>query len=193
MRLALAVVATLTLANAAHAGNAGIVIPPVEVDLGVGVPVGQLDEMLPSTEILAGLHWASLAWRPTRFDAGFGYVGSFRAVPADHSSIIMHGGYLSLGTTLVSHKHWRTWFVARGELLRVSDGKRDMSALGSSLRIATELFGSGASGGSKGFLVGTVALGVYLEATYRDVPKELGPFGVTSGVTCRLPFAVAGG
>lgn len=193
MRFVLAVVATLTLAHTAHAGRGGIAIPPVEVDLGVGVPVGQLDEMLPSTEILAGLHWASLAWRPTRFDVGVGYVGSFRVVPEDSSSITMHGGYLSLGTTLVSQKHWRTWFVARGELLRVSDGERDMSALGSSLRVATEVFGAGAAGGSKGFLVGTFALGVYLEATYRDVPKELGPVGLTSGVTCRLPFIVAGG
>ena len=198
MRIALLVVATLTLATTARAGNFGILIPPVEVDIGVGAPIGPAVERLsPSMEILAGLHWASLAWRPTRFDIGVGYVGSFRTIEdpmrLKDDELRIHGGYFALGTTVASQKHWRTWIVARGELLRANDGHRDMSALGASLRVSTELFGSGYGGGRNGAVAGTIALGLYLEATYRDLPTELGPVGVTSGLSCRLPFLVAGG
>ena len=197
MRLALVVVASITLAGTAHAGK-GFLIPPVEIDVGVGVPVGDSQEAAMSTEVLAGLHWASLAWKPTSFDFGVGYVGSFRRAhdqPADEieARLRMHGGYLSLSRRLVGIKHWRTWFTARGELLRVTDGRRDdFSAIGAALRVSTELFGSTAIGGNKGFLVGTAAIGLYFEATVRDVPAEYGRMGFTSGVLCRLPFTVIG-
>ena len=200
MRFALLLVAAITLTGTAHAGKGGIIVPPVEVDLGVGVPVGHVDELYPSTEILAGLHWASLAWRPTKFDFGVGYVGSYRVTRAvdardarDPDAIVMHGGYLSMSTALIARKHWRTWLTARGELLRATDDERELSALGASLRVSTELFGYGAAGGNKGFIVGTLAIGIYFETTYRDVPKDMGPVGFTSGVTCRLPFVVIGG
>jgi hypothetical protein len=200
MRLALLAVTTITLVGTgnAHAGNAGILIPPAEVDFGVGVPLGDSAEGLsPSAEILAGLHWASLAWKPTRVDFGVGYVGSFRSIDdpmrLDDQAITMHGGYVSLGTTVARGKHWLTWFTARGELMRANDNHHDFSVLGSALRVATEIYGSGAAGGRNGFLVGTFALGIYVEATYRDVPAAYGPHGLSSGVTCRLPFLVAGG
>jgi hypothetical protein len=198
MRAVLVVVATITFATAAHAGKGGFLIPPVEIDVGVGAPIGPAVERLaPSTEILAGVHWASLAWRPTKLDVGIGYVGSFRFIDdpmaLEDRELRVHGGYFSLATTIARQNHWRTWLVARGELLRAYDGERVLSALGGSLRISTELFASGATGDRGLAVVGTLALGIYVEATYRDLPAELGPFGVTSGVTCRLPFIVAGG
>jgi hypothetical protein len=196
MRLALLVVASVTSAGTAHAGSGGILIPPVEVDLGVGVPVGATD-LPPSTEVLAGVHWASLAWKPTRVDVGIGYVGSFREIDdpmrlADRS-ITLHGAYFALGTTIARGQHWRTWLTARGELMHGNDEHHEFSVLGSALRVATEIYGSGASGGRNALLVGTFALGIYVEATYRDVPAAYGPFGLSSGVSCRLPFLVAGG
>lgn len=194
MRRAFALFALLA-AELAHAGTAGILIPPVEIDLGVGAPVGaDVAHLAPSTEILAGIHWASLAWRPTRFDVGVGYVGSFRVVHDDvDRELRMHGGYFSLATRIAGAKHWRTWVAARGELLRASDGMRDFSAIGGSLRVATEIYGSGAGGGNNAAVCGTIAVGIYVEATYRDLPAHLGPFGVTSGLSARLPFVIAGG
>jgi hypothetical protein len=197
MRLALlAALLITTLGTPAHAGKGAILIPPVEVDVGVGVPVGDRASM--STEVLAGIHWASLAWKPTRFDAGLGYVGSFRRAedqPATEveARLRIHGGYFSLSRRLMGDKHWRTWLTARGELLRATDGHRDFSAIGGALRISTELFGAGAAGGRNAIAVGTIAIGLYFEATVRDVPIEYGRVGVTSGVTCRLPFFAAGG
>jgi hypothetical protein len=200
MRRALFVIALIS-AEVAHAGNAGILIPPVEIDVGVGAPIGaNVDNQAPSMEVLAGVHWASLAWKPTRFDVGIGYVGSFRTlrdpdrmIGADEPELRMHGGYFSLATRIAGGKHWRTWLAARGELLRVTDGTRDFSALGASLRVATELFASGAAGARGGGVAGTIAIGVYAEVTYRELPAALGPVGFTSGLSCRLPFVVAGG
>ncbi len=209
MRLAL-LVASITLAgSSAHAGSGGLFVPPAEVDIGVGAPVGPAVETVgPSTEILAGLHWASLAWKPTRLDVGIGYVGSFRTIDRTalraaretgtmatglDDTLRIHGGYLQIATTLQNHRHWRTWFAARGELLRAYDGEAPIPALGGALRIATELYGSGAGGGNKGFIVGTIGIGVYAEVTYRDVPAELGPHGFTTGLSVRLPLIAIGG
>jgi hypothetical protein len=61
------------------------------------------------------------------------------------------------------------------------------------VRVATELFGAGSAGARGGAIIGTVAIGVYAEVTYRDLPAALGPVGFTSGLSCRLPFIVAGG
>lgn len=198
MRFALLIVASITVASPAHAGSGGAFVPPVEVDVGVGAPVGPAIERLgPSTEVLAGVHWASLAWRPTRLDVGVGYVGSFRRIDDPVRSrareLAIHGGYFTLATTVARASHWRTWVAARGELLRASDGLRARPALGGALRISTELFGATASGGRKAIVLGTLAIGVYVEATYRDLPADLGPLGLTSGVTCRLPLVVIGG
>jgi hypothetical protein len=197
MRFALLLVASITLSGTAHAGKGAIAIPPLELDVGVGVPVGSPDASM-STEVLAGVHWASLMWKPTSFDVGVGYVGSFRRAHDQPASEIearvrMHGGYLSLSRRLVGAQYWRTWLTARGELLRATDGERDFSAIGGALRISTELFGSGAAGGNNAVAIGTIAVGLYFEATVRDVPAELGRVGVTSGVLCRLPFFAAGG
>jgi hypothetical protein len=195
MRLALLVVASITLAGTAHA-RGGILIPPLEFDYGVGFPLGEArtNGLSPSTELLAGLHWASLAWKPTRLDFGVGYVRSFRMIDDpigdDDQAITMNGVYLALGTTVVRLKRWRTWFTGRGELMRVDDNRRDFSAAGVALRVATEWYNPTLSNEHDGFIVGTFALGIFLEASYRDVPAAYGSYAVSSGVTLRLPFAL---
>jgi len=198
MRFASIVVFVTLGVSTAHAGNAGILIPPLEFDIGVGAPVGsEVDRLGPSTEILAGLSWASLAWNPTRFDVGVGYVGSFRTIDDPNSpmdtSVSMHGAYLSLGKTLQSEKHWRTWFHARGELLRAYAGNERFGTSGAALRVSTELFAQGIQTGRGGGIVGAVAIGLYAEVNFRDVPAPLGRTGFVTGLSCRLPFLIAGG
>jgi hypothetical protein len=198
MRFASFVVLITLAASTAYAGNAGILIPPVEVDIGVGAPVGpNVDRLGPSTEVLAGLSWASLAWFPTRFDVGIGYVGSFRTIDDPNSpmdeDVSMHGAYLSLGKTLQSEKHWRTWLHARGELLRAYHDDHEYPAVGAALRVATELYAQGVKTGNGGGIAGAFAIGLYVEGTFRDVPEPLGRMGLTTGLSCRLPFLVAGG
>ena len=183
MRTALLVVAAVTLTGTAHAGG-GIAVPPVELDFGIGAPVRR---MLPSTEILAGLHWASLYWKPTRFDVGAGYVGSYRVV-GDGETSVMHGCYLSFATRFFQHEHWRGWIATRGELLRATHDDRSQTALGGALRISAEWF-KHVFDRHRGIAAGTFGLGVFLELTYRDVPKPVGQRGGTLGVTIRLPFA----
>jgi hypothetical protein len=111
----------------------------------------------------------------------------------EDQSITLHGGYLAIGTRIASGDHWRTWFTARGELMKGNDGHHDFGVAGTALRIATELYSAGTAGDRGVVAAGTFALGVYVEASYRDVPIEYGPVGVTSGMSLRLPFLVAGG
>jgi hypothetical protein len=198
--------AVLLAASTASARGFAFFIPPAELDVGAGSPSGAA-VIGPSTEVLAGVHWASLSWRPTHIDIGIGYVGSFRPVLPDYalravdanakSVLSLNGAYLSLGYTLESHRYWRTWLDARIETLHASVDNQDFNALGAALRIASEVYVSGAAGdgGGNGFAVvaGTFALGVYVEAVHRDLPPELGPNGVSAGVSMRVPLILAAG
>ena len=66
---------------------------------------------------------------------------------------------------------------------------------GVALRLATELYTIGARAGGDnnalGFFAGAFAIGVYVEATRRTLPAELGPVGVAAGLTVRVPFIAA--
>lgn len=37
-------------------------------------------------------------------------------------------------------------------------------------------------------IAGTIAVGLHVEASYRDLPGELGPAGLTAGLSLRLPL-----
>jgi hypothetical protein len=204
MRGCLAVLALAVTASAAHASPAlGIVVPPAEVDVGAGTLRG--DAVLgTSTEVLAGLHWASLFWKPTRFDVGVGYVGSFRAVvPAlvlarsttmadPDNELRLHGVYADVAYAIENHEYWRTWLSARVESMRASVNEQSFGVLGAAVRLSTEVYVSGATAGGDrgvaGAVAGTLALGVYVEAVHRDLPAELGSNGVVAGITMRVPF-----
>ena len=201
---ALAVAAVLAATTPAHARGGAIFIPPAEVDVGIGAPVGAANAG-PSHEILAGLHWASLYWHPTHVDIGIGFVGSYRDVlpgytlratsDANDNVLALDGAYLSLGYTLDSHKHFRTWLDARIETLHGSLDDQSFNALGSALRLSTEIFASGAVGAGDhgGFVAvaGTWALGIYVEGVHRDIAPELGPNDVSVGISMRVPLILA--
>jgi hypothetical protein len=205
MRLVVVAVVSMWVSSA-FAKPGAIIIPPAEVDIGAGTPVGDVD-VGPATEVRAGVHWASLYWKPTPIDIGVGYVGSYRDVAPsfaerttssdDDHSLALHGMYFSAAYAIEMHKHWRTWVGARVEGMTGHYGGRSYSVLGGALRLAAELYstGVGAGGGSRtaGFFAGAFALGVYVEGTKRGLPAELGPIGVGAGITMRVPFIAAVG
>jgi len=193
MRLAVALV-ILSASAVAHAGGfAGIIVPPAEVDYGVGPVVGGASAVTgPSQELLAGVHWASLYWKPTDLDVGAGYVGISRPVlPGYAKNNLMHadGAYFDVAYTLERHRHWRTWLSGRVEYLS--------SGPGVAVRIANEVYShavGGAGGGNAlAVVAGTFALGFYVEASHRSLEPELGPNAVTAGVSVRVPFMMAVG
>ena len=184
--------------------SGAIFIPPAEVDIGAGAPVGDV-VVGPSTEIRVGMHWASMYWKPTPLDIGIGYVGSYREViPAyaahtsdfDDNTFKLHGLYFSAAYAIETHRNWRTWLGARVEGMSGSFAGQSYSVFGAALRLAAELYSTGVGGGGDrnvvGFFAGTFGLGVYVEGTRRfNLPAELGPNGVGAGVTMRIPFIAA--
>ena len=205
------VVSTLvSVPGTASAGSPGVIaLPPLEVDIGHHVAVGGGEAVMSSTEILIGIHWASLYWKPTSWDVGVGYVGSRRALrpsfaptaersydaTADEPALTMDGTYLTLSRTMYTRASFRTWVELRGELLRVDNGLRTFSSLGGAVRFAAEVYWAGIGGVSDrnavALFAGTWAFGVFVEGGHRELARQLGPTGVTSGISIRIPFLFA--
>jgi len=207
---ALVVAVLVTLSAPAFAGGkpAAIVIPPIEAELGAAAPIGVATPEANSTEFRVGVHSASLAWKPTRFDVGIGYAGSYRSLPNEalvrtidsqlvEQTLRMHGLYLSIAYAIERHRHWRTWLGARIDTLSGTYHERQLNVIGGSIRLSAEIFAAGAhAGGDRNvaaFMAGAWALGVYVEGTARTLPDELGPVGVGAGVSMRVPFILAVG
>ena len=208
MRRASIVLAVLTVTGSAHAGSGavGIVVPPVEIDVGGTVPVDGATNG-PSTDVLVGMHWASLAWKPTSFDIGAGYVGSLRvrgtgaaiarmSEPAEERGLLsLHGAYLSVGRRILEQGHVRAWLSMRGELLEGKLADSYELVPGGAVRLAVELFArdgkAGGGGNAFGVFVGAVAVGFYVEASHRAIPSEQGATGISTGLSVRLPFVLA--
>ncbi len=208
MRAAVIAAVVVICPALAHAGRGGaILIPPAEVDVGFGSTIGSAAALTgTSTEVLAGLHWASLYWKPTPIDVGVGYVGVRRGVlpgyaeretmpTPDDNTLRLDGVYVDLAYTLDGSKHWRTWLAGRAEWLDVRANGSAFASHGFALRIASELYAQavGAKGDhcAGGVIAGTLALGIYVEASHRDLPPELGPDALTAGVSLRVPFILA--
>ena len=134
MRL-LVVAVVVSASTFAFAGGkpAGIVVPPIEATIGAATPLGESTPAANSTEMHIGMHWASLAWTPTRLDIGIGYAGSTRTLPPltdpiarttqiQTTELRMHGLYFSIAYAIESHRHWRTWLGARVETLLAKIG-----------------------------------------------------------------------
>jgi hypothetical protein len=209
-RVAVVFALLVTATGTARAGSPGMIaLPPLEIDIGHHIAINGGDAVTSSTEILVGVHWASLFWKPTSWDVGVGYVGSRRALrpvyaPAAERSydataaepqLAMNGTYLTLARTLYTRESFRTWVELRGELLRVDDGLRTFSSLGGAVRFAAEVYWAGVGGVSDrkavALFAGTWALGVFVEGGHRELATQLGPTGVTSGVSFRIPFLFA--
>lgn len=189
--------------------GAGIIVPPVEVDVGGSVPLTGGAAVGASTEVLAGMHWASLAWMPSKFDIGAGYVGSFRPLVPGYRGIArttqpsrepetfsLSGAYLSVGHRLLEQRRVRAWLSARGELLETKIDGHYQVVTGGAVRLGVELFARNgfAKKGHKTLAIvgGSVAVGFYVEASHRQIPSELGATGVSTGLSLRLPFVLAG-
>jgi len=203
------VVAVLGPSRNADARGGAMLVPPLRLEAGTIFPIVGGDAVEPGTELLIGAHWSAITWRPTRFDIGIGYIGSKRPLlrglrssieratqprPID-DTFSLNGAYLSFGRTLVNQKHFRTWIEARGELLKSSVDARPFSVVGGAVRFAAEIFSSGVGGhsdhNSLALFAGTVSVGVYVEASHRDIPLELGPTGLAGGISIRIPFLLA--
>lgn len=209
MRLAsVALVICSTSAIASAGGFGGIVVPPAEVDFGVGPTLGHSTAVVgPSDELLAGIHWASLYWKPTDVDVGVGYVGVWRPVvpnyaarattPTQDVDNVLHldGAYFDVAYTLERHPHWRTWLAGRVEYLSAHVNGQTTFGHGVALRISTEVYTQavGGAGNHKavGVMAGTFALGFYVEGSHRSLADELGPDAVTAGLSVRVPFIAA--
>ena len=181
----------------------------MRIEQGTLFPVIGGDAVEPATELLIGMHWSALAWRPTTFDIGVGYIGSERKLVSGYRANIprtrqpavedetfsLNGGYLTLARTIVRQNHFRTWVEMRGELLKGTIDARAFSAVGGAIRFSAEIFGSGVGGHSDhnsiAIFAGTFSLGFYLEASHRDIALELGPTGISGGISIRLPFILA--
>jgi hypothetical protein len=197
----------LLVSSTAAATPGAVLVPPGEVEIGAGSPVGDATAGT-STEVRAGVHWAAMCWKPTRFDVGVGYVGSFRSTrpipmanaermldPEDDNTLGLHGVYLSAAYAIESHEHWRTWIGGRFELLAGDIEGHSEVTTAVALRVQTEVFTAGIAGlgsaTSAGVFAGAFAIGVYVEGLRRGLPTELGPLGVAAGLTMKIPFIAA--
>jgi hypothetical protein len=208
MRTGVVVAAVLLLAvpSCMRSNSGAFGIPPAKVDIGY-LTIGTDKGVSTGKQMLVGMNWATIYPKRTRFDVGVGYVGAafqdpfpheptptrdgkpgINVAPAEPRSIILHGGYLELSARIASGSHWRTFVSGRGELSSV-DGA---SSLGTAARISTELWGGVMAGGRNALAVGVLALGVWVEASTR----ELGDRGVvtaaSAGMSVRLPLLFVG-
>lgn len=193
----------MSVSSIASATPGAIVVPPGEVEIGAGAPIGD-PTLGTSTEFRAGMHWASLYWHPTRFDIGFGFVASTRQslsltvdraiAPEDHV-LSLKGAYMSAAYAIESHRHWRTWLGARLEMLAGDHDGHSVTTTGVAVRLATEVFAAGIGGASDNrtaaLFAGAFAVGIYVEGIHRGIPGDLGEIDAAAGLTMRIPFIAA--
>lgn len=142
-----------------------------------------------------GIHWASLAPRPTDTDVGIGIFGSVMSAPDapaimdSNNEINQYGMYLELGQTLSRGSAWRTWASGRAEYLQSRAFRGDSHlGFGASARLSAELYTSSAGAHRSGVVHGTWAIGVYTEAAMRDTALDAGKLYGGIGMTIRTPL-----
>lgn len=201
-----AAVAVSTMTAFAGGKPAGIIVPPVAAEVGASSPLGVATPETNSTELRVGVHSASLYWKPTRFDVGIGFAGSFRSLPSGmlertvdgplaEQSLSLRGVYVSFAYAIENHRNWRTWLGGRVDTMTGEYQGRSLNVVGGAVRLSAEIYHAGAhAAGDRNVLAlmaGAWALGVYVEGTARTLPDELGPVGVGAGVSMRVPFILA--
>jgi hypothetical protein len=142
-----------------------------------------------------GIHWASLAPRPTDTDVGIGIFGSVmsaRDVPEimeSNNEINQYGMYLEVGRTLSRGRLARTWASGRAEYLQSRAFRGDNHyGFGTSARLSAELYASTSGAHRSGVVHGTWALGVYAEVAIRDTALDAGKLYGGVGMTIRTPL-----
>lgn len=185
-------------AGRAHAG-AGF-IPPLRVDVGSDVMSGPEGAQVAS-DLSLGIHWASLHPGEPSFDVGIGMMTRLQqdqsAPMARHASaepapyVGAMGGYLELAKRIAGGRHWRAWLGARGDVSRADVAGRTVTMLGAAGRITTELFTGVVGSSSRALVLGTFAVGLYVEAAVREQPDDTTGHGVGCGLSARLPLVFA--
>ena len=166
---------------------------PLKIDLGAtGADTAR--GFAPGVGGAIGIHWASLAPRPTDTDVGIGVFGALLGAPEDTSAMnssngVAYGGaYLELGHTLARGNFARVWASGRGEYLGSTAFGDSHAGFGATGRLSAELYVSGAGIAPRGLFLGTYAIGVYAEVGMRDVATDLGALHVGGGLTFRTPL-----
>jgi hypothetical protein len=198
--LAVAVLATLVPARAALAGD-GFFVPPVKVDYGA-LAFSTEQGTHAGSQWLVGLNLATIYPKRIRFDIGVGYVGArfdnpfpATAMTPNRVTIVdgdptlsLHGGYLELSHRLFGDGPWRTWLSGRGELASVSGA----ASLGAAARISTELWTGVKEAGRNGGIIGVFALGVWAEASARELGDRAVVGAASAGMSVRIPLMAVG-
>ena len=194
------VLALLVPARMATAGD-GIFVPPVKFDYGA-VTFATPNGTHVGAQWLVGLNLATIYPKRIRFDIGIGYVGArfddpFPDPPVTPNKVTiidgdrtmsMHGGYLELSHRLFGEGHWRTWLSGRGELASVGGA----ASLGAAARISTELWTGVKENGRSGGVIGVFALGVWAEASARELGDRAIVGGASAGMSVRIPLIAVG-
>jgi len=200
----------------ARAGGGFFAIPPLRLDVGPQVLYG-FEGPRDGGQILVGIHLASLWPGDTPVDLGIGLVAASAERPAGQAGAAprlraasssssgsgspdtdddLTGYYLEAAGLVAGGRYWRTWLGARGELVTADVDGVTHEGWGMAARVTIELRdgGAGAIGGGSGTAVmfGTAAIGVYAEASLRDVPGPVGGLGLSAGLSLRVPFLAGG-
>ena len=203
MRLLLVALVLGSLPAVAHAGG-GALIPPTRLDVSP-VTMVKADSVTSGFHMTVGLHWASLSpSRSNPVDVGFGYIleqypdhGARLPPSAEcrgdlvHTPWSMHGAYFELDRRLYGNRWQRTWLGVRGELLYAMVNGEHRAGAGLSARMAWELFATTKAGGHNAAIIGTVAVGFFLEVAQRRLPSGINATSTSAGLSLRLPFLVA--
>jgi hypothetical protein len=169
------------------------VMLPLRFDVGA-TSASTSDGFRGGVEMKLGVHWASLSPTPTRYDVGLGVFGAVlpgaedAAMPEVDNDVLYGGAYLEAGKVLSEGRHWRTWAAGRGEYLGTSAFGENHEGFGVAGRLGAELYLSGVGIEPRGLFLGTYAIGVYAEASARDLGGEVSPMQVSGGLTLRTPL-----
>ena len=188
------VLVLVSLPNLARAGSGGFV-PPMRVDVG---PEVSSVEPSPGFQCVAGIHWASLYPKPkANIDVGVGIVSTTRSEAEPMKQVHtpdpleLFGGYVEVATRTNGNGWWRNWVGTRVESGGAWLDHRRHRYVGVATRVSTEAFVSGASSGGGGGVIGVLAVGFYGELSARRIDDVGNDFGVSMGVTMRVPLIAA--
>jgi hypothetical protein len=194
----LLVVALVLLPSVAHAGE-GLFVPPMRIDLG---PQMSSEEARPAFQVVAGIHWASLYPKKSNIDVGIGIVSDSRGTAEDtmttsggravvrpgEDRLQLFGGYVEVATRTGGNSWWRNWVGTRIESGRADVDHGKHAFVGVATRVSTEAYVAGGSGGGNGILIGVFAVGFYGELSARKIDDVGNDYGVSFGVTMRVPL-----
>jgi hypothetical protein len=185
LRLALGALYLTTLGGCLASQSGGAILPS---RYDVGAATTQHGEA--ATHYGFGLSWASVWPTPTMpIDVGLGYVIEAPNEPSDASARTdtpkpaLYGPYLELAYRLAGTRHQRTWLALRGEWLQIPVGTDHVDGMGYTARAAWEVFGAGKGAG----YCGSGGVGVFAEASLRQIPGDRFTSVLIAGATLRLP------